>query len=484
MPAIESSESKTTAFLEGRSRSALSPLAPPSVHAQGLPHGRLPFGFGRRFLLALLLGLIWLIPAWWSPRLIAAMFLWDAAVIAAWWADLLRLPAPLHLEASRIWGLPLTLAQPSAVAIEMRSSGRVAVSAALIDEIPLALRDEPPSLNLTVSPAETVRQNYDVLPRERGDLEVGRLFVRYQTALGLAERWAVFPLSQTVRALPALPRATGQPLHLIRSRQFEMEKRRKRQAGLGREFEALREYRPGDDLRDVCWTATARRRQLITRTFQVERSQTVWLVVDAGRLLRARVKEEGRTFRLTKLDYAVNAALSLAQIATQSGDRAGLVAYGRAIQQTVGAGRGPLHIRALIEALAQIRGEAAEADHARAVRVLLRKQTRRALIVWITDFAETPTTPEVIEYATHMSGRHLVLFAALSQPDLSALARAIPQSEEEMFQHAAALEVIERRETLLRKLREQGVLTVDVTPGALEPRLINQYLEIKDRSLL
>jgi uncharacterized protein (DUF58 family) len=462
---------------------ALSPLAPPSVDAQGQPHGRLPFGFGRRFFLALLLGLIWLIPAWWSPRLIAAMFLWDAAVIAAWWTDLLRLPAPLHLEASRIWGVPLTLAQPGAVAIEMRSSGRVAVRAALIDETPLALRDEPPSLNLTASSAETARQNYDVLPRERGDLKVGRLFARYQTALGLAERWAVFPLSQTVRVLPGLPRATGQ-LHLIRSRQFEMEKRRKRQAGLGREFEALREYRPGDDLRDVCWTATARRRQLITRTFQVERSQTVWLVVDAGRLLRARVKEEGRTFRLTKLDYAVNAVLSLAQMATQSGDRAGLVAYGRAIQQTVGAGRGPLHIRALIEALAQIRGEAAEADHARAVRVLLRKQTRRALIVWITDFAETPTTPEVIEYATHMSGRHLVLFAALSQPDLSALARAIPQSEEEMFQHAAALEVVERREALLRKLRERGVLTVDVTPGALETRLINQYLEIKDRSLL
>jgi uncharacterized protein (DUF58 family) len=473
-PAIERSEPKGATLV-------LSPLAPPSVHAQGQPHGRLPLGFGRRFFLALLLGLIWLIPAWWSPRLIAAMFLWDAAVIAAWWADLLRLPAPLHLEASRIWALPLTLAQPGAVTIEMRNRARVGVSAALIDEIPLALGDEPPSLTLTVSPAGAVR--YDVLPRERGDLEVGRLFARYQTALGLAERWAVFPLSQTVRVLPGLPRATGQ-LHLIRSRQFEMEKRRKRQAGLGREFEALREYRPGDELRDVCWTATARRRQLITRTFQVERSQTVWLVVDAGRLLRARVKEEGRTFRLTKLDYAVNAALSLAQIATQSGDRTGLVAYGRAIQQTVGAGRGPLHIRALIEALAQTRGEAAEADHARAVRVLLRKQTRRALIVWITDFAETPTTPEVIEYATHMSGRHLVLFAALSQPDLSALARAIPQSEEEMFQHAAALEVIERRETLLRKLRERGVLTVDVTPGALEPRLINQYLEIKDRSLL
>src|SRR5262249_26459251 len=199
-----------------------------------------------------------------------------------------------------------------------------------------------------------------------------------------------------------------------------------------------------------------RRRQLITRTYQVERSQAVWIVVDAGRLLRAHVQDSARAFRATKLDYAVDAALSLAQVATQSGDRVGLIAYGRTIQQSVGPARGPLHLRAMLDALSLVRGEAAEAAHARAARALLRMQTRRALIVWLTDFAETPATPEVIEYALHMTQRHLVVFAAVTQPDLGQLARAIPQNAEEMFRHTAALEIVQRRELLMRGLRERG----------------------------
>jgi uncharacterized protein (DUF58 family) len=263
-----------------------------------------------------------------------------------------------------------------------------------------------------------------------------------------------------------------------------MEKRSRRQRGMGRELEALREYRQEDDLRDICWPATARRHQLITRTYRMERSQTVWIVLDAGRLLRARVRDPSRGFSSSKLDYAVDAALSLAQVASQYGDRVGLLAYGRAIQRSVGAGRGALHIRAIIDALAQVQGEAAEANHTLAARALLRTQTRRSLIVWITDFAETTTIPEVIECAGQISGRHLVVFTAVNQPDLLALGQSIPQTEEEMFAHAAALEIIQRRELLLRALRGRGVLAVDLGPGALADSLINQYLEVKDRSRL
>ncbi len=124
--------------------------------------------------------------------------------------------------------------------------------------------------------------------------------------------------------------AQNMRIYLIRSRQIELEKRLKRQRGHGREFESLRDYRDGDEFRDICWSATARRGKLITKVHQIERSQTIWLVLDAGRLLRARVD------RLTKLDYAMNAALSLAQVAFYSGDRVALLAYGRKPQQRVG----------------------------------------------------------------------------------------------------------------------------------------------------
>ncbi len=453
-------------------------LIPRIATAQAEPRGKLPFAFGTRFFLLLVLGLFWLIPAWWSPQFIAVMFLWDALALLFWALDLSRIPKPQALAVQRIWTAPLSLSESSRVEIEIDAPSPIGTL--LIDETPTSLRQAPPELT-AVAPA---RIAYSVVPRTRGDHTLGKLYVRYRTSLGLAERWATADLKQTVRVLPSIEQARQNALYLIRSRQVEMEKRRKRQRGQGREFESLREYRRGDDLRDMCWTATARRHQLTTRVFQTERSQAVWIIADAGRLMRALVQPEGRPYPVQKLDYAVDAALSVAQVAQQSGDKVGLIAYGRSIQQTVGLGRGAQHSRTLLEALAMVRAESTEANHARAVRTLLAAQSRRSLILWITDFAETATTPEVIEYAMHLTQRHLVVLAAVTQPDLNTVARAIPSTEEEMFRHAAALEIAGRRERLLRRLRERGVLALDLPAANLVPALVNQYLEVKDRNLI
>jgi uncharacterized protein (DUF58 family) len=428
--------------------------------------------------------LLFLVPAWWSSRLVAAMFLWDLLVIGAFLADLVRLPQPSQLEVRRIWQKAPSLAAASTLSVAIRNLSPVAVRCFITDETPVTFRAAPPSLEV-VAPAGLIAQaNYEIRPRRRGDTRIGKMFVQYQSALGLARRWACAEVSQTVRVLPDLEQARQHALYLIRSRQVEMEKRRKRQRGQGREFESLRDYREGDDLRDVCWTATARRHQLTTRIFEIERSQAIWIVLDAGRLLRAEIQPENSDLRLSKLDYAVNAALSLAQVAAQCGDRVGLLAYGRNIQQHVAAARGPAQLRTIVDRLAQVHSEAAEANHGRAVRSLLTGQSRRSLIVWITDFAETPATPEVIEYAFQMTRRHLVVFAAMSQPDLAALASATPANTEEMYRHTAALEIAQRRDVLMRALRQQGIFAFELAPGLLASSLVNQYLDVKERNLL
>lgn len=468
------------------------PLIPPETSARARPLGRLPFGFGPRFFVMLLLGLLWLVPAWWSPRFIGAMFLWDFVIVLAFVSDLLRMPRPEKLEARRSWEGAPELARPCEVALSIRNFNETSIRCFLTDETPAALRAVPPILELFLPARSTTRASYKILPRKRGDQKLGRLFLRYQSWLGLAQRWAVSEISQTVRVLPDIEQARQHALYLIRSRQIEMERRRRRQRGHGREFESLRDYQKGDDVRDICWTATARRHQLTTRVFEMERSQAVWIVLDAGRLLRAEVQQgvqqgvqqEQGGLRISKLDYSVNAALSLAQVATQCGDRVGLLAYGRSIQFNLPANRGALHLRSIVDCLAQVRAEASEADHSRAARVLLTEQSRRSLVVWITDFAETPTTPEVIEYAMQMTQRHLVVFSAMNQPDLTALAESTPQTAEEMFRHAAALEIVHRRDLLLRGLRQQGVFAFELVPGLLASSLVNQYLDIKERNLL
>lgn len=459
-------------------------LTPENVTAHAQFRIRLPFAFGHRFYIALIIGFLAIVPVWWSPRLIALFAIWDLLVLAAWLFDYRRLPSPGQISATRIWTAAPQLARPLHIRLEFHCSAPGTTIFHAIDATPAAICPEPPSFRLAVAPGQTVAYEYVVSPRRRGDAVFGDLYLRYGSPLAFAERWAQVPLHQTVCVLPDLAQANEEALFLIRSRQIEIEKRRQPKAGAGRDFESLREYRQGDDVRHICWSATARRRQIITRTYEAERSQAVWLLLDAGRLLRAEIVDEARGFALPKLDYAVNAALALANVASQFGDRVGILAYGRTIQQVVGLDRGPRQLRRVLESLAHVHHEAAEANHALAARTLLQKQSRRALVIWITDFAETPSTPDVVEYAAHIANRHLVLFAAVSHPDLALAASEIPATQAALFRDAAALDIVHRRELFLKALRNRGVLAMELTPGRLTSSLVNEYLEVKDRSLL
>jgi uncharacterized protein (DUF58 family) len=453
-------------------------LSPAAIESASHRSGRVPVAFGPRFFLLLLLGLVWIGPAWREPRFLWAMFAWDSLALLLWAWDLMRLPKPGELVVRRAWNAPVALATAGKVEIELHNLGRRGVSAVAVDEVPGSLRRELATVEASAPAGGAGRASYDIVPLERGDVQLGRVGLRYQSALRLAERWAVADLAQTVRVYPNLEEAGRQRIFLIRSRQIELEKRLKRQRGYGREFESLREYRAGDEARDICWTATARRGKLITKVFQTERSQTVWILLDAGRLLRARVTQ------LSKLDFSVNAALSLAQVAFYSGDRVALLAYGRRTQQRLGPGRGAPHLRALVESLALVHGEAHEADHQRAANSLMTTQKRRSLVVWLTDLAETASTPEVIESAARLAARHLVLLVVIAQPELRRMASERPQDPTEMYRYTAALEIIQRRDIFLRQLRQQGALTLEVEPGRLSTALINGYLEVKERSLL
>ncbi|HEX4603985.1 MAG TPA: DUF58 domain-containing protein, partial [Candidatus Angelobacter sp.] len=292
-------------------------LAPEPVSVRAKSAKRLSFAFGRRFFLVTLLGLLWAVPAFWNVRFLLIMAAWNVCALIAWAVDLARLPRPERLVVGRSWAGAPSLSNNTLVTVEVRNQGRVYVSCSLIDDVPRSLIAEPPSLTINAGANDSGSASYTARPLERGEVTLGAVYLRYQSGSHFAERWARADLKQTVCVFPDLEDAKRQNIYLSRARQIELERRLIRQRGVGREFESLREYQPGDEFRNICWTATARRGKHVTKLFQVERSQAVWIILDAGRLLRARVGE------LSKLDLAVNAALSLAQIALYSGDRTG-----------------------------------------------------------------------------------------------------------------------------------------------------------------
>lgn len=454
-------------------RLAPSPISAPCVAGQ-----RLPVGAGPRTLLLLAAGLVWMAPAWLEPRTLWLMLVWDVLVAAAWLVDLRRLPRPDALVATREWGGPLGLGEPDTVTLRLEARGVTDVEAEIVDTVPVALRSEWPEVRVHAGPAGEGRGVYEVVPTERGDHTVGPLTIRVTSRLALAVRWAICPLEQTVRVYPGLREARKHALHLVRSRQMELERRRARERGHGREMESLRDFREGDEPRDISWTATARRGRLVTREYTPERSQAVWILVDAGRLLRARVG--GRT----RLDYSVNAALALAQTAMGAGDRVGLLTYGRRPQQRLAPARSAQHLRLMVEALAQTRAEPFEADHATAASVVLSLQKRRALIVWLTEVADTAGVPDVVESSRQMAPRHVVLLAVTRHPALAAAADQRPEQPGDIFRVMAAQETLERRELLLHGLRQRGVSTLEMEPGELSAALVDRYLRVKERSLI
>jgi len=467
-------------------------LHPAPIRAAFEPRARFAFGLTPRTIVLLLIGFLGLIPGFYDYRLAYSMLAWDSLVLLFALLDGLRLPAPRELIGIRTWSNAPALDSETEIELTIENNSRLIVDCRLIDDLPIALIAQPETHRLTAFPRNPAKLRYRVQPQERGDWQTGWLYLRYRSGLGLAERWARAPLTQTVRVYPALRTGEEQQIFLSRSRQIDLQLRQARLRGLGRDFESLREYHEGDDLRDICWTATARRGGLITRQYQTERSQAVWIVLDCGRLMRSRVRistaldQDGSRAPTphSKLDYACTTAVALAQLALFSGDRVGLLAYGHGIQQRLLPGRGAAHLRQIIEALALVKAESGEADHLRATATLNRLQPRRSLILWVTDLAETAMRPEVIDGAVQLLRRHVLLFVAMAQPEVESIAGARPKSVVQMFRAAAAQEMAGRRELLLARLHEHGALTLDLNPEALTSSVLNQYLTVKERAMV
>ncbi len=440
---------------------------------------RTPWGKCRpRFILLLLAGLAWTVPALWMPTYRWAIVAWDAVLVIGWLVDRLTLPAPGGIEVTRQWDSALSLGITGQVELVFRNHSQRPLRLQWTDYLPTELAATNPTGELTL-PAAGVASAHYIVPAP--------------PAWGLYDRQALPALWQPAGAGRALgrmrPRAApavypnfeqtrGNSLYLARSRRIELQMRMMRLRGQGSEFESLRDYREGDEPRAICWTATARRGRPVTRNYQVERSQAVWAVLDCGRLMNT------RTGQFSKLDRAVDAALSLAQLAIYSGDRFGLLAYGRDIKLRILPGRGAAHMRQIVESLATLRGEWPEADHLRATSALLSMQSQRGMVFWITDLAETAMVPEVVESAGQLLSRHVLAFIAVGQPELGQKARAVPLDVVPMYEGAAALELVSRRELLLARLRERGALALETMPGALSTTVLNQYLKIKERNII
>lgn len=308
----------------------------------------------------------------------------------------------------------------------------------------------------------------------RGRFELADLRLRLWGPLGLVARQARFAGAQALAVEPALLRLR-ETLRLAASERWrDLGVRRLRRPGVSSEFESLREYVHGDEVRRVDWKASARRAKPMVRNYQLERGQELFILVDCGRRMRAASSQAG----WTKLDWALDAALELAAVALSKGDRVGVAGFERELMAYVPPARGRRAQERLTQALFPLQPSAREADLARALRALAVRHRRRATVLVLSDVADPLSLEEQRSALAGSSRRHRLVFAALDDPSIRRAAEEYPHDP---VVGAAALELCSERKRSLRLLATSGARVLDALPAEAAAPLLAAWLQERRR---
>ncbi|MGN9836878.1 DUF58 domain-containing protein [Nonomuraea sp. H19] len=389
------------------------------------------------------------------------------------------------------------LGQPATVELIVENPGTRRVRGVLRDAWPPSAGATPRVAKLDVPKGERRRIVVTLYPARRGDRTSVAVTVRSLGPLGLAARQGSHQAPWTVRVLPPFLSRKHLPSRLARLRELDGQ-HPALVRGQGTEFDSLREYVVGDDVRSIDWRATARRHDVVVRTWRPERDRRVLIVLDTGRTSAGRVGAApiplagapasggGLLVRpdprpapgWPRLDWSMDAALLLAALAARAGDQVDFLAYDRAVRAWVsGASRTEL-LSSLVNVMAPIEAELIEADSQGMVAAILSRAKRRCLVVLLTDLNSASLDEGLMPVLPQLSSRHLVLVAGVSDPRVAAMA-ARRESAEEVYDAAAAEHAQLERRRITARLRRHGVEVVDAPPEDIAPALADAYLALK-----
>jgi uncharacterized protein (DUF58 family) len=254
--------------------------------------------------------------------------------------------------------------------------------------------------------------------------------------------------------------------------------RKLRLRGAGADFESLREYLPGDAFRAVNWKATARRGRMMVEQYEVERSQNILVLLDAGRLMMPRIGAQ------RKFDYALTAALSVASIAQAAGDNVGLTAFAAKPLLAIAPRRGAAHVDALTRASYDLQPRFEEPDYETTFTQLKQRHSKRSLVVLFTDIFDPATSAAVLAGLTILVRRHLVMCVLMNDAAIGSALETAPRTPREAYRTSVAMTLAAEREKSIASLRSRGAIVVDVPAPQLTVALLDAYLDVKVRGLL
>jgi uncharacterized protein (DUF58 family) len=422
-----------------------------------------------------LLLLVGLVPVVLRPAM-GTVWTWVLLVGLVTALDWLLAPRPSSLEVERRPPGTVRTGTPATSRLTVSSTARRTVRAVVRDAWQPTAGATGNRHRVVLRPGARTVLTTPLLPRRRGDLLALGVTVRLPGPLGLACRQATLDVPGTVRSLPAFESRKHLPSRLARLRDLDG-RAAVRVRGQGTEFDSLREYVRGDDVRSIDWRASARSRSVVVRTWQPERDRRVVLVLDTSRVAAGRVGD------VPRLDSAMDAALLLAALAARAGDRVDFLAGDRTVRSRLRAAGARDVAARLQEAMADLEPVIAEADWSGLAGEITRLGRQRALVVLLTPLEPAAVHEGLLPVLPTLVRHHRVVVASVKDPALGALVEA-RGSLAETYAAAAAAEVVHERDRAARVLRTLGVDVLDTDAERLPPALADHYLDLKARGLL
>ncbi len=382
------------------------------------------------------------------------------------------------IEARRDMMDKLSNGDENDIQILLQSTYRFTVEVKVIDELPFQFQSRDMAFSFSMEAGSKRILAYKVRPTKRGEYHFGGVNVYTRTAMGLVERRFKFSQDHMVRVYPSFIQMRKYELLAISNRLVELGIKKMRKVGHNMEFDQIKEYVPGDDVRTLNWKATARKARLMVNQYQDERSQQVYSVIDMGRTMK--MPFDG----LSLVDYAINASLVISNIAMHKQDKAGIITFSHKVRNILPASKRNNQLHQILEMLYNQKSGFLETDFERLYATVKQKINQRALLLLYTNFESLSGLKRQLPYLRRIAKDHLLVVVFFENTELRALLDKPVKALDSIYAKTIAEKFAFEKRQIVKELRKYGIHAVLTPPENLTVNTINKYLELKARGAI
>ncbi|MHA6280713.1 DUF58 domain-containing protein [Salinimicrobium sp. CAU 1759] len=407
-------------------------------------------------------------------------FLWIITVVffLITLADIFALFKSSEITAERILPEKFSNSDENPVEVLLRNNYSFKARIEVIDEIPIQFQKRDFSRLLKVPARSSSAFSYSLRPVERGEYLFGDLNVFASTPLQLVRRRKEFGKEQMVKVYPSFIQMKKYDFMAIDRKISQPGLKKIRKIGHTMEFEQIKDYVLGDDVRSINWKATAKQGDLMVNQYQDERSQPVYSVIDTGRTMKMPFNG------LKLLDYAINSSLAFTNIALKKKDKAGLVTFSNKMEKMLPASSKKAHLNLILESLYNINTRFRDSDFGLLYTHVNRRLPQRSLLLLYTNFEHLSALHRQMPYLLAIAKKHLLVVIFFENTELEDLISAKAEKASEIFDQTIAEQFSYDKRLMAKELQKYGIQTILTRPEDLTVNTINKYLEIKKRGIL